>query len=113
SNYEQFLKTVCLVDTVQGFWGAVNNMKGPDKLEVRQSYHFMKEGIKPTWEDPRNQNGGSYVFRIKTAQTPEVWRDLLMLLVGEQLQDCISSRDEICGVSVSRRWNTDLFQIWH
>ncbi|KAJ1928187.1 hypothetical protein IWQ60_002265 [Tieghemiomyces parasiticus] len=113
TEYEKHLRVVCTVGTVQEFWGAVNNMRGPETLENRHCYHFMKEGIKPTWEDPRNQEGGSYVFRIKKPHTSEVWRDLLLLLIGEQLQDCIAADDEICGVSISSRWNSDLFQIWH
>ncbi|KAJ1660533.1 hypothetical protein IWQ61_000534 [Dispira simplex] len=112
-NYEKFLKVVCTVGTVQEFWGAVNNMKGPETLATRHCYHFMKEGIKPTWEDPRNQAGGTYVFRVKKQHSPEVWREILMVLIGEQLQDCIPDDDEICGITFSSRWSMDSFRVWN
>ncbi|KAJ1976798.1 hypothetical protein H4R35_002552 [Dimargaris xerosporica] len=113
TEYEQYLKVVGTVGTVQEFWGAVNHMRGPETLKARQCYHFMKEGIKPVWEDPMNQNGGSYVFRVDKSYTPVVWRELLMALVGEQLNGCLLPNDVICGVSCSNRWNVDMFQVWH
>lgn len=50
----------------------------------------MHKGVKPLWEDPQNERGGAWNFRIAKASTPVVWRELLMALVGEQFEDTIA-----------------------
>ncbi|RUS28471.1 translation initiation factor eIF 4e-like domain-containing protein [Jimgerdemannia flammicorona] len=49
AEYEQNLKIISTVGTVQAFWSVYNNIAGPDKLPFRSSLHFMKKGIKPIW----------------------------------------------------------------
>ena len=68
-----------------------NNTAGPEKLALRCSLHFMHKGVKPLWEDPQNERGGAWNFRIAKASTPVVWRELLMALIGEQFEDTIAS----------------------
>ncbi|KAG0071886.1 Eukaryotic translation initiation factor 4E type 3 [Linnemannia elongata] len=113
ASYTENLKTVAEADTVQSFWSVYNNTAGPEKLALRCSLHFMHKGVKPLWEDPQNERGGAWNFRIAKASTPVVWRELLMALVGEQFEDTIAPGDEIFGLSVSARWNSDIFQIWN
>ncbi|RUS19411.1 hypothetical protein BC937DRAFT_87523 [Endogone sp. FLAS-F59071] len=112
AEYEQNLKIISTVDTVQAFWSVYNNIAGPDRLPFRASLHFMKKGIKPIWEDPKNEDGGAYNFRIIKKDSPVGWREILMLLIGEQFEDCLSADDSVCGVSVSTRYMSDNFQIW-
>ncbi|CAG8682359.1 11685_t:CDS:2 [Dentiscutata erythropus] len=112
-EYEENLKKVAAVSTVQNFWHVYNNIIGPDKLAVRCALHFMKSDIHPAWEDPRNENGGAWSFRVSKANTVTVWRELLMMLIGEQFEDCVSKDDDIYGLTVSSRYNSDIFNIWN
>jgi len=111
-QYAANLKPISTVGTVQTFWSVFNNIVGPDKLASRGSLHFMKKGIQPAWEDPQNENGGAYNFKVKNKDSMFVWRELLMMLIGEQFEDILSPGDSVCGVSVSTRYQTDNFQIW-
>ncbi|RKP09447.1 translation initiation factor eIF 4e-like domain-containing protein [Thamnocephalis sphaerospora] len=113
SEYAANLVPLHSVSTVQDFWRAYNNITGPDELLNRNSLYFMKQGIRPMWEDPKNERGGCLAFRVNKSETATVWRELLMLLIGEQLDGYISPADEICGLSVGARWNTDIVQIWN
>lgn len=36
-----------------------------------------------------------------------------MALIGEQLDGTLTPGDEIVGISVGNRWNSDLFQLWN
>ncbi|KAF0483254.1 eukaryotic translation initiation factor 4E type 3 [Gigaspora margarita] len=112
-EYEENLKKVATVSTVQNFWAVYNNIIGPDELSSRCSLHFMKSDIHPAWEDPRNENGGAWSFRVTKANTVTVWRELLMMLIGEQFEDCVSKDDDIYGITVSSRYNSDIFNIWN
>ncbi|CAG8559390.1 2735_t:CDS:2 [Paraglomus occultum] len=112
-EYAQNLVVLATVATVQNFWAVYNNIPGPDQLQSRCSHHFMKSGIRPVWEDPRNENGGAWYFRVDKSDTAFVWRELLMQLIGEQFEDCIAEDDDIFGLSVSSRYNTDIFTMWN
>ncbi|CAG8468204.1 10541_t:CDS:2 [Diversispora eburnea] len=90
-EYEDNLKSVATVTTVQ---------VSPEQLQLRSSLHFMKNGIRP---DPRNENGGAWFFKVNKTNTAVVWRELLMLLID----------DDIFGISVSSRYNSDIFTIWN
>ncbi|KAI8338168.1 translation initiation factor eIF 4e-like domain-containing protein [Chlamydoabsidia padenii] len=110
SEYEANLQIISTVGSVQKFWSVYNNIDGPEKLGFRSNLHFMRKGIKPIWEDPKNEYGGSYNFKVNKAQSPLVWRDLLVLLIGEKIEQWL--KDTVCGVSVSSRQHCDNYQIW-
>ncbi|ORZ19796.1 translation initiation factor eIF 4e-like domain-containing protein [Absidia repens] len=95
SEYEANLQVISTVGTVQKFWSVYNNIDGPEKLGFRSNLHFMRKGIKPIWEDPKNEYGGSYNFKVNKHQSPLVWRDLLVLLIGEKIEQCL--QDTVCG----------------
>ena len=42
----------------------------------------MKEGIKPTWEDPKNRNGGCFSYKVTNKNVYKVWKDLTYVVVG-------------------------------
>ncbi|KAI9321223.1 translation initiation factor eIF 4e-like domain-containing protein [Dichotomocladium elegans] len=110
TEYEANLQVISTVGTVQKFWSVYNNIDGPDRLGFRSNLHFMRKGIKPIWEDPQNEHGGSYNFKISKAQSSLFWRDLLVLLIGEKVEEWLG--DTVCGVSVSSRSQCDNYQVW-
>ncbi|ORY93797.1 translation initiation factor eIF 4e-like domain-containing protein [Syncephalastrum racemosum] len=110
AEYEANLQVISTVGTVQKFWSVYNNIDGPDRLGFRSNLHFMRKGIKPIWEDPQNEHGGSYNFKIPKIHSPLAWRDILVLLIGERVEEWLG--DNVCGVSVSSRQQCDNYQIW-
>ncbi|ORX58811.1 translation initiation factor eIF4e [Hesseltinella vesiculosa] len=110
SEYEANLQQIATVDTVQTFWAVYNNIDGPEELGYRFNLHFMRKGIKPIWEDVKNAHGGSYNFKVNKQQSPMVWRDLLVLLIGENVETWM--QDELCGLTVSSRQHCDNYQLW-
>ena len=50
--------------TVPYFWRLFNNICTPSQLHPGSDYHLFKGTIKPEWEDPFNQNGGSITYRF-------------------------------------------------
>ena len=74
--------------TIKSFWELMNDLP-LDKLQMKDTFHFFKRGVKPVWEDPRNVKGGSWTFRVPKAQSEEFWKEVLLLAVGEQFADVI------------------------
>lgn len=57
-----------------------------------------------------NEYGGSYNFKISKKQSPIAWIDILLLLIGENIEGWM--KNTVFGVSVSSRQNADNYQIW-
>ena len=123
------------IDTIKLFWQVLNTFP-LHKLQMRDSVHFFKLGVRPVWEDPRNVKGGAWYFRVPKERAVEFWREVLMMAVGEQFADAIKKGrlglfvffarvvfghalmlfckgDDLCGLSYSARFNSDLISIWH
>ncbi|KAH0547547.1 hypothetical protein FGG08_000272 [Glutinoglossum americanum] len=110
--YEERLKPLETVSTIKVFWEILNNVD-PSRMYLRDSYHFFKKGVKPIWEDPRNITGGCWTFRVNKSISEAFWLEVLVLVVGEQLQEVVEKGDDICGVTISARFNSHLIMIWN
>eukprot|EP00960_Hanusia_phi_P030472 748646-Hanusia_phi.AAC.1 len=61
----QNMKRVSEFDTIEDFWGTINNIPPPSKLPVGCNYHLFREGIMPMWEDAHNAKGGKWTYNEK------------------------------------------------
>jgi Eukaryotic initiation factor 4E len=113
TNYDGRL-TVLLenIINVKHFWTALNHFP-MQALAMKDSVHFFKRGVKPVWEDPRNVDGGSWTFRVPKDKSETFFHEVLMLCVGEQFADVIQPKDDLCGCSLSTRFNSNLITIWN
>ncbi|KAL9599525.1 MAG: hypothetical protein Q9219_003769 [cf. Caloplaca sp. 3 TL-2023] len=98
--------------TVKTFWEVINGFP-LEQLRMKDSVHLFKRGVRPVWEDPRNVDGGAWTFRVGKSVSREFWAEVLLLAVGEQFGEVVVKGDDICGISLSRRFNSDLIMIWN
>ena len=89
NNYEGRL-TVMLegIITIKPFWEAFN-LFPLQSLRMKDAVHFFKRGVRPVWEDPRNVHGGGWTFRVQKDRSEALWKEVLLLAVGEQFADVI------------------------
>ncbi|KAL9609002.1 MAG: hypothetical protein Q9167_006188 [Letrouitia subvulpina] len=114
NNYDDTRFTT-LFDNIHNmklFWEVMNQFP-IHALKMKDSIHFFKHGVRPVWEDPRNINGGSWTFRVPKANSEKFWEDVLALASGEQFADVIEQGDDLCGITLSRRFNSDLIMVWN
>jgi hypothetical protein len=100
------------IESVQDFWRYHNNTP-IDRIAMRESIYLFKSGFKPIWEDRRNVQGGSWTFRVPKALGPDLWTRIQLMAIGETLQGALDEDDQICGVGLSVRFNSQLISIWH
>jgi len=102
-----------LTSCAQTFWQVYNNTPFTT-LPLRDSLHLFKKNVKPIWydissfrivgcpessflflflfllrEDSRNKNGGAWIFRVPKANSQEFWKEVLMMAIGEVLQEVV------------------------
>eukprot|EP01006_Ploeotia_vitrea_P053008 TRINITY_DN67746_c6_g2_i1.p1 TRINITY_DN67746_c6_g2~~TRINITY_DN67746_c6_g2_i1.p1 ORF type:complete len:982 (-),score=96.27 TRINITY_DN67746_c6_g2_i1:209-3082(-) len=108
--YEDIIQELGSFNTIQGFWMYWNNLR-VGCLKTNCNLRLFKTGIKPTWEDPHNAEGGKYVARnLPREKRNELWCNMVMSMVGELIED--NSNESICGVVLSTKDSGDAIQLW-
>ncbi|XP_023216241.1 eukaryotic translation initiation factor 4E-like [Centruroides sculpturatus] len=111
--WEENLIKIASFDTVEDFWALYNHIERPSKLSTGCDYAVFKEGIKPMWEDEKNQAGGRWVVNVakhlRTTDLDNYWLETLLCMIGEMFDDY---NDEICGVVVQIRARVDRIGLW-
>ena len=101
-------KKICDIKTVDKFWQIQNNI---EQLGFPQNHFFlMKRDIDPTWEHPKNRDGGVFSIRIEKKDVKELWEYLCALFVTKELS---TDMDDIVGISVSPRNDWCICKIWN
>ncbi|CAI5984705.1 unnamed protein product [Closterium sp. NIES-65] len=109
TSYEDSIRRIADFSTVEGFWGCYCRMVRPSALPAPTDVHVFKDGIRPLWEDAHNRRGGKWMVRLRKPLTARMWEQLLMAVVGEQLEGA----EEVCGVVLSVRFGEDILSIWN
>ncbi|XP_014603116.1 PREDICTED: eukaryotic translation initiation factor 4E type 3-like [Polistes canadensis] len=112
-EYKANLKKIYTVNTVQSFWAVFNNIPNAAEIQVKYSYHLMRDDRYPIWEEPINQKGGTWRLKCHKFDTAKIWQEIVLAAIGEQFSECMAEGDEVCGVTVSIRDREDLIQIWN
>ena len=53
----------------------------PSVLVENCMLFLMRDGVKPTWEDPKNRNGGCFSYKISNKSVCKVWKELSYVVV--------------------------------
>lgn len=101
-------KNIFKIKNIHDFWSIFDNVYLFDfsKYDI----FIMREGIEPTWEDPKNMNGGSCSFRIELKNVNKMWELLCMYMMNENLT---SEPENINGLSFCTKNNWIIIKIWN
>ncbi|PPQ62869.1 hypothetical protein CVT24_006267 [Panaeolus cyanescens] len=139
-SYEEGIKKISAFSSVESFWSLWTHLVPPSSLQPTTDYLLFHAGIKrPVWEDPLNLSGGKWIIRLKKGLADRLWEELVMAIIGDQFDNCRSSRvedsakqksgngsnksedgsenlaewPEICGCTVSVRQSEDIITVWN
>lgn len=97
--------------SIEEFWGVYNSLSQPTRLPLRSDLYMFVKDCQPTWEEPKNADGGRWLIEWKgneEATVNEAWLNTLLGLIGESFSD----GDEIMGVVFNNRGKKHRLQIW-
>ena len=93
--------------TVEEFWAVFSKL--PESNFHMGMFFFMRNDIKPTWEDPQNIKGGCWSYKVPMCNIFPVWKQMAALLVGESLS---TSPMLLNGLSISPKRGFCIVKIW-
>lgn len=116
-KYQESLHNLVTVDSVEDFWICWSAILNHKSLPPQHTLCMFKEGIKPTWEDPQNRDGGRWSIYIPPqifAYAKRVVNTIFLSVIGCQIEPT----EKICGVVLRKRdygitvdiWSTNISQ---
>ena len=73
---------------------------------------MMRKGIKPTWEDPKNRNGGCFSYKVTNKNVYKVWKELSYVVVGSTISKQSNFVNNVTGITISPKKNFCIIKIW-
>ena len=73
---------------------------------------WMREGIKPIWEDVKNRNGGCFSYKIVNKNVYDTWKELTYSIHGNTISKQLSFADKVTGITISPKKNFCIIKIW-
>lgn len=98
-DWSSNLKKVATFDMVEDFWGVLNNVRPPSRLNPGSNYHLFKSGIEPMWEHTANQAGGKWTYSIPKKDGKKLIDDMwLYTVILSYLTHCCTTRQvSVCS----------------
>jgi translation initiation factor 4E len=98
------------------FFTGLTNINDHQNKQI-EGLSIFRQGIKPTWEDVANKDGGEFFFRFKSNKTyifDFLWEECILCLIGETLD---SAKNFVCGIrivdkSYKARQPMYRFEVW-
>ncbi len=100
---------ICNLESVEDAIQLCENL--PETIIKNCMLFLMRKGIHPTWEDPKNINGGCFSYKINNKFVHNCWKNLSYVLVGETLVSNEISNN-INGITISPKKNFCIIKIW-
>ena len=84
----------------------------PETLIKNCMLFIMRVGIIPTWEDPKNRNGGCFSYKVSNKNVVQVWKDLTYVLVGSSISKTDQFVNSVTGITISPKKNFCIIKVW-
>ena len=84
----------------------------PSVLVENCMLFLMRDGVKPTWEDPKNRNGGCFSYKISNKSVCKVWKELSYVVVGGTVSKQMNYVNNVTGITISPKKNFCILKIW-
>lgn len=110
-KYQESLHNLVTVDSVEDFWVCWTAIMNHKNLPPQHTLCMFKEGIKPTWEDPANRDGGRWSIYVPPqifAYAKRIVNCIFLSVIGCQVEPT----EKICGVAVRKRDYGITVDIW-
>lgn len=115
ANWDENLKKIVAVSTVEDFWAVYHHMKEVSQLDSGCDYALFKTGIRPMWEDTANKEGGRWLLQLdrfqRTQWLDQIWLEIMLFLIGGDHTES-GTEESVNGAVVNIRNKADKVALW-
>ena len=79
------------------------------KMFPNSMFFLMKNGVEPTWECPKNKNGGTWSFKVNDGNVEELWWKVSILFLSNKI---FQEKVTLHGISIAPKKGYYIFKIW-
>jgi len=102
------MKKIFTFRTVAEFWGCWHHCLKLDHWPNHTNIAIFRGDIRPTWEDPKNREGGRWIACLERKSSSHIWLCLLLRLIGNTIPDNVGA----VGCLVNLRMAGDRLSFW-
>lgn len=84
----------------------------PENVVKTCMLFFMRNQIKPVWEDDANLSGGSFSFKVQNKQVVETWNKMCYVIASENMTSNENIMGKINGITISPKKQFCIIKIW-
>ncbi len=84
----------------------------PEKMVKNCMLFLMKKDINPTWEDPKNKEGGCFSFKVVNKNVYNSWNKLLISILTNNVSKNDKFLEKITGITISPKKTFCIIKIW-
>jgi hypothetical protein len=92
-------------NTVEDIIALNETLEASDVLIKYCMLFLSREDIEPTYEDPKNRNGGYFSYKVTNKMVIETWKQFTYSIVGETVSKNNSFNNSITGLTISPKKN--------
>ena len=92
---------------------AINETLEASDVLIKYCMLFLsREDIEPTYEDPKNRNGGYFSYKVTNKMVIETWKQFTYSVVGETVSKNNNFNESITGLSISPKKNFCILKLF-
>jgi hypothetical protein len=103
-------KIIKTTNTLKQLFNIFNSI--PDTFSKYGILFFMRENIKPIWEDPHNRNGGCISFKIEHDNIHDIFKQLCYSVATNTFFEEDEFMTYVNGVTISPKRNFYIIKLW-
>jgi hypothetical protein len=73
---------------------------------------FMRDGVKPNWEDVQNRKGGCFSYKVLDKNIFDTWVRLSFVVAGNSISPNQPFNSKITGITISPKKKFCIIKIW-
>lgn len=98
-------------NTVDEFLTLLMAINTRPKMLLNGMFFIMRQGVKPTWEDPINRDGGCFTWKVEKEDVLAAWENMCMMFVTGELNP-IFDKYGFNGISISPKKTNNILKVW-
>ena len=95
--------------TPQQMWSVVEAI--PKDAWECGMFFFMRDGFKPLWDCPENENGGSWSKKVDISNIHDIFIDLMVHCVANDV--LVKNKETLAGITVSPKGKFSIIKVWN